>query len=402
MRPVSKQLQQSLSGYKGNFGLYFDKFIDLPKDYKPGQNCYADLKKQYDINDKKILSDKIANKQKEQKEFCKYLIESYKKSGNESENKNWQFCEIEAVLDTPLITGIGESSPAEVGMVFDHTLGIPYIPASGIKGIVRFSHLLELVQSGELAKHKDDIKTDKESLAYFDDEADWTFVPQLFGRSAKGKGDSGLCGSVVFLDAYPVDVPELHLDIMNPHYDKYYSDQSVPPADYCVPTPIKFLTVARGTKFVFRFIVKEKKDEKNGLFAKAKSALEKAIFENGVGAKTAVGYGRFVIEEEYNEIKFVSYSNKGQRVKSGNTDNEELDEILNAKTNFNVGDVVEATIVTTYKKEKYSVKINDDIRGSMKQGEVEMPQELKKDQKVKVKLVSVNGMKSSTQFVEES
>jgi len=32
-------------------------------------------------------------------------------------------------------------------MTFDHNLGIPYIPASSIKGIVRFAHTLDLIEN---------------------------------------------------------------------------------------------------------------------------------------------------------------------------------------------------------------------------------------------------------------
>jgi hypothetical protein len=104
-------------------------------------------------------------------------------------------------------------------------------------------------------------------------------------------------GEVVFLDAYPKDVPQLHIDIMNPHYGPYYSD-GVPPADHHNPTPIKFLTVAPGTTFIFRAVTKKE----NGLPQKVKKALLSALTEEGVGAKTAVGYGRFAVDEKTQSV----------------------------------------------------------------------------------------------------
>jgi CRISPR-associated protein Cmr6 len=81
---------------------------------------------------------------------------------------------------------------------------------------------------------------------------------------------------------------------MNPHYGDYYSDENgeTPPADYLDPTPIKFLTVSKGTKFTFRALV----PQDSNLFEPVKIAFENAIKDEGVGAKTAVGYGRFEIQ----------------------------------------------------------------------------------------------------------
>src|SRR5690606_17233443 len=84
-------------------------------------------------------------------------------------------------------------------------------------------------------------------------------------------------------------IPDLHVDIMNPHYEKYYSDDS-PPADYLDPVPVQFLTVTKGTTFVFRAIVRGNDDLKEPVI----NAFYKALTDQGFGAKTAVGYGRFL------------------------------------------------------------------------------------------------------------
>ncbi|MBF0226068.1 MAG: type III-B CRISPR module RAMP protein Cmr6 [Desulfobacterales bacterium] len=81
---------------------------------------------------------------------------------------------------------------------------------------------------------------------------------------------------------------------MNPHYGNYYGDDEAitSPGDSLTPNPIKFLTVQSGATFIFRAIA-PKKDE---LSDKVKAALKKALTEDGVGAKTAIGYGIFEIE----------------------------------------------------------------------------------------------------------
>jgi CRISPR-associated protein Cmr6 len=106
-------------------------------------------------------------------------------------------------------------------------------------------------------------------------------------------GTQKVRGKVIFLDAYPKNIPQLHIDIMNPHYGPYYSD-GLPPADHHDPKPIKFLTVEAKTSFIFRAIAKKEND----LPQKVHTAIVKALTEEGVGAKTAVGYGLFEVDEQ--------------------------------------------------------------------------------------------------------
>jgi len=101
-----------------------------------------------------------------------------------------------ATLISPLVTGIGNTHPCEVGMTFDHNLGIPYIPASSIKGIVRFAHTLDLIENNF---DKVSTEAEKNGKDEFNDEEDWTNIPAMFGKG----GDNGNRGNVIFLDAYP-------------------------------------------------------------------------------------------------------------------------------------------------------------------------------------------------------
>lgn len=280
--PLHRELQKhSLNMQEGNFALWYNKFIPLDS-FEKCNACGNDNRKEtavemYASQYKGIkrspnLKNHLVQKHDAQKEFCESFSLRYEK------------LEFTAKLTSPLITGIGESHPHEISMVFDHNLGIPYIPSSGVKGIVRFAHTLGLL--GNIPENE------LEDKDYFDDEKYWTNIPQLFGTQ-------GARGSVIFLDAYPETVPDLHIDIMNPHYGDYYGDDTKPPADYLNPVPIKFLTVAKGTIFVFRaLIAKEHKD----LLDKVKNAFRKALTEEGVGAKTAVGYGTFELVKDGNRF----------------------------------------------------------------------------------------------------
>jgi CRISPR-associated protein Cmr6 len=276
--PFYEELQQlSRNMTAGNYGLWYNKFIPI-KDFgsckasdERGNENDAVLfyYKQYNRVQKPAINKLLVKKHQDQTDFCAALSSRY---------KNVVF---RAKLKTPLITGIGETHPHEVSMVFDHNLGTPYIPASGIKGIVRFVHTLGLLD----IIPPEEIKIDEKSgQLYFNDEKQWTVIPRLFGTQ-------DVRGSVIFLDAYPEQVPDLHIDIMNPHYGKYYNE-GVPPADYLDPNPIKFLTVAKDTDFIFRALIG--KDQAD-LVETVKNAFEKALTAEGVGAKTAVGYGLFDI-----------------------------------------------------------------------------------------------------------
>ncbi|MDO9559798.1 MAG: type III-B CRISPR module RAMP protein Cmr6 [Syntrophales bacterium] len=271
--PFYKKLRDSSQNMqKGNFGLWYNKFIPLSGAFKPSDENGKDTMpvehyfKRYEKM-KNNAADMLKRKHEELDNYCINFPPG-----------KYEEVVICATLSSPLITGIGESHPHEVSMVFDHNMGIPYIPASGVKGITRFVHTVMQIPEA--------IEKDAIEKGYFNDEAGWTYVPDLFGtQKSRGK--------VVFLDAYPETVPCLHTDIMNPHYGPYYSD-GAPPADHHNPTPIKFLTVAKGTTFIFRAVA----EKKENLPEKVRAALTKALTEEGVGAKTAVGYGRFVIDEK--------------------------------------------------------------------------------------------------------
>lgn len=284
--PFSTKLQEAGREFSnGNFGLWFYKLVPLGVDFKacapkPGdknvpsyyRETYDDLKKNPDL--KRMLE----KKHMDQQDFCRAQLEN-----------GAEVVEIHAKLQSPLITGIGKTHPNEVGMTFDHTLGIPYLPATGIKGLVRLAHVLNLIQDEGKAK----ILIQGNNL---DDNNPISLIPEIFGGDLNvGKMPEKWRGKAVFLDAYPAKIPDLHVDIMNPHYGAYYSDDKAqtPPADYLDPNPVQFLAVQKGTTFIFRAVVRGNSDLKEIVI----EAFHKALTEQGFGAKTAVGYGRFSLSE---------------------------------------------------------------------------------------------------------
>lgn len=175
-------------------------------------------------------------------------------------NGNHFFCGVSKV-DWRMVVGMGTDHVQETSMTLHHVYGVPIIPGSAIKGVVR-SWVIDKFDG-------------KEDLAL----ADSDFLAVFGSQEQEGK--------VQFLDAYPNENSvSFAVDIMNPHFPKYYAGTSRPTDDQN-PVPINFLTIEQ-TEFRFLLVAKEQ-----ALVELAKGWLSDAITNKGLGAKTAVGYGYF-------------------------------------------------------------------------------------------------------------
>jgi CRISPR-associated protein Cmr6 len=164
------------------------------------------------------------------------------------------------------VTGLGREHPVENGFSWHFLLGTPFLPGSSVKGLVR--------AWAENWLQEDDV-----------------VISRIFGLEGK---KTRQVGSVVFLDALPVEPVKLEAEVMTPHYMEYYRGKE-PPADWHSPNPIPFLTVADGQTFVFALAPRrlENEDDMSDMELAA-GWLEEALVEIGAGAKTAAGYGRFI------------------------------------------------------------------------------------------------------------
>lgn len=159
-----------------------------------------------------------------------------------------------------LAIGLGGANPLENGFTFDRALGVPYLPGSAIKGLCRAWAALE-PESADAAKG----------------------IKELLGHR-DGSGD------LVILPAYPAKWPRLLLDVVNCHHQKYYgSSQREPAIDHEAPVPVYILAVAPETPFVFRMTSRSGAHER---LDQAMRWLAQGLDFLGIGAKTAVGYGR--------------------------------------------------------------------------------------------------------------
>jgi CRISPR-associated protein Cmr6 len=228
---------------------------------------------------------------------------------------------LDCTFDWRMIVGLGNESVYDTSMTLHHVYGIPYIPASAVKGVVRSWIITERFGRDE----KDAIK-DNGFCDVFGCPKEIEGINSHYNEDRQGK--------VWFFDAFPLSEPKIEVDIMNPHYGDYYAEKKangnpVPPADYLKPNPITFLTVGEKDKegnplqFQFHMGIKEKDNEaigagsrllkdSNKLPIKVRKSgtnelveasantrllniteawLIKALEEHGIGAKTAVGYG---------------------------------------------------------------------------------------------------------------
>jgi len=195
---------------------------------------------------------------------------------------------LEATLASSLAVGLGNESPLEVGLTVHHTYGMPIIPGSAIKGVclrgakrwqqqkqqeLKRSMDAGTIGAGELSKQIEVIG--KQLLVLF--------------------GDTAQKSSFVFWDAwYDPESPDdargkpFHRDVITVHHPKYYQGADAWPTDFDDPTPIPFLVVRPGARFLFAISAPTKEW---GKFAK--NLLSWCLQNLGIGGKTNAGYGYF-------------------------------------------------------------------------------------------------------------
>ncbi|MEN2981677.1 MAG: type III-B CRISPR module RAMP protein Cmr6 [Thermus sp.] len=182
-----------------------------------------------------------------------------------------------ATARSRLAVGLGGEGVLETSLTLHRTYGVPYIPGSALKGLAsRYAHL------------------------YLEGEA-WR---RNLGAFARGEAQAGLFGTteeqgaVVFFDALPYPKTwKIHPDIMNPHHAGYYGGGETPPADWDSPVPVPFLSVTGTFLLALAPAPGVPREEARPWLQAAWRILAWALREEGVGAKTASGYGRLELEE---------------------------------------------------------------------------------------------------------
>lgn len=257
MRPlyeINKKIDWDNS--KGNAGLWYDKFCD-----KWSENwTFEDSAK---FNWIQTVAKKVGNDV--QLEALKNRLISLVQSKGQAP--------LFFKTNSTFVTGLGREHPVENGFAWHQSLGVPFLPGSSVKGLVRAYATSWLQEDKVLINH-------------------------IFGPlQSDGASTEPQVGSVIFLDALPTKAVQLKADIITPHYAPYYQDDSntIPPADWHDPTPIPFLVVDKQQSFMFSIMPRTQDAQED--CEQVKIWLQEALEYIGAGAKTATGYGRFSIDE---------------------------------------------------------------------------------------------------------
>lgn len=253
----------------GNQGLYFNKFFDQ------WANGFEEVIKP--------SGEFLGGKQAWLKKFERELV-----GASEAANRINNLARAlggearEFTTTGPFITGMGLSNPIENGFLWHHTLGVPYLPGSSVKGMIR-------------------------AWAEEWEGEDSAVIGRLFGRDDKAEGGSG-AGNIIVFDALPTKTLALYTEVITPHTGDWRitdKPENSPPADWVSPTPIPFLAVKEGAEF--QFALAPRKGAKENDLEKAFEYLHEALEWIGAGAKTSVGFGRFkdasILLEEKNKEK---------------------------------------------------------------------------------------------------
>lgn len=201
---------------------------------------------------------------------------------------------LEALSTAPFTTGLGNAHPLENGFAFINPYGLPYLPGSGVKGVLRQA-------ARELAGL--DINAQWDIPSNWNEDA----ITALFGKQPNDDDTDHLRGALTFWDVIPqIKGDSLTVDIMTPHQSHYYQQKpdaraanSTTPHDSGQPNPITFLTVPPGSGFTFHVTCDLAHLERlapdlaaDGSWkAMLEAAFEHAFLWLGFGAKTSVGYG---------------------------------------------------------------------------------------------------------------
>ena len=218
---------------------------------------------------------------------------------------------LEALATAPFTTGLGNEHPLENGFAFLNPYGLPYLPGSGVKGVLR--QATRELAAGEWGDRHGWCTDDRFVLRVGNTDLRFSTIDALFGLQSADGASQHLRGALTFWDVIPqIKGDSLTVDIMTPHQGHYYQQKpdkktggSTTPHDSGQPIPICFLTLPPGSGFTFHVqcdlahlnrIAPELATE-----GRWKTMLEAAFAHAftwlGFGAKTATGYGAMRLDE---------------------------------------------------------------------------------------------------------
>ncbi|SDZ03030.1 type III-B CRISPR module RAMP protein Cmr6 [Tindallia californiensis] len=184
-----------------------------------------------------------------------------------------------ARINGRMIHGMGEEHVRETSLTIHPVYGIPYIPASSIKGALRNWAIHALFDGVEPKEEEEKGEQCDKKRAFF----------TIFGSQEQK-------GQVMFYDAFADEKTKVRPDVLTVHFPKYYG-KAESPTDDQNPNPVNFYTVEEA---YFEFYISTSANQRmpNSFCREELSELtitwlETMLKEQGIGSKTASGYGRF-------------------------------------------------------------------------------------------------------------
>jgi len=201
---------------------------------------------------------------------------------------------ITAELGGRLAINLAGSLIQNAGMSLDRLFGLPFIPGSAVKGLCRHVALAEL-KSASADQAPFLINQFVQVFGCSDTDFRRGALAGFAGKyENEGRNQRG---AVCFLDAFPLNEAKIVVDLTNVHYPDYYRTGQSADLRNERPQPNPFPVVEAGSQFGFCLILSRPESDPQ-LLAVAQRWLERALTENGIGAKTASGYGWFILRPE--------------------------------------------------------------------------------------------------------
>lgn len=199
-----------------------------------------------------------------------------------------------------LVCGLGYEHAAgiknefQLGFSFDHTTGMPYIPGSSVKGVLRsaFRHPEYIAN---IVRTLNNITEDAVTIA---EATDWKKLEMAIfeGIDYRDKKDLKSNETDIFFDAFiSANTNDNGFFMADDYITSHQNWEKPKMSPFQNPNPVRFLKVRSGVVFSFGFRLTETKlNEKLVFSAELKREFfRKILLDLGIGAKTNVGYGQF-------------------------------------------------------------------------------------------------------------
>ena len=240
----------------------------------------SELLKKSKIDCNKVYDTKLKNKK-----ITEFKLDKMKENSNFLKGFKLKTTYPGLLIGSGYIHETGSGDEFKLGFQFDYTTGLPIIPGSSIKGVLKnaFKHEEYIKELLGLKEYTEEyIKKMKKNIF------------EGYGYSESSEKLLSIYKRDIFYDStilYKIEESEKREKgiILN---DDYITPHGVDPLKN--PVPIKFLKVAPNVVFGFKFFLNDFEYGQIRITAEMKEKLFKTIIlDLGLGAKTNIGYGQF-------------------------------------------------------------------------------------------------------------